>query len=107
MRKKYNTLEVIQRYTRRFLLFMKENSLVYENKRDLYELFMYSLKSVFGVDAVEYNPLISIYGTQCTAYLMSTKNVPKRLDLEDTTVLIEKIGNCFVRVMKNREGERI
>lgn len=45
-----------------------------------YNLFMYSMKKVYNLEAVEYNDYIRNYGNDCIDYLSKLPNTPKRKD---------------------------
>lgn len=97
---KYELTGVIQRYTRSFISFLQENSLLYKNKKDLFELLGYSIKKLYHQEAIEFNELISSYGDSCIAYLEKVTGTPNKLTLEDTIILIDSITAYFVILME-------
>lgn len=88
--KRYNIFVIARLYFRRYFEFLIKNTNI--NKQgDAINLFIYSLKRLYGVDAVEYSEAIAKYGDSCIKYLGSTPKTPKvplRVMFEDKIRII-------------------
>lgn len=104
MKKQYDIKDVVKRYARSYLRFLKENNLIYKDKEELFELLSYSIKCIYKQEAVEFNSLIADYGDYCVFSLRSVYKVPEKLNLVDTVKLVGAIQTYFVMLMENNQG---
>ena len=76
---KRHVSDISREYAKGFMRFLVDNN-ISEYKSAAYELFVYSLYSVYGFTYTKkLNTLITKNGEKCVAYLKTLDGVPKRL----------------------------
>lgn len=76
MKKRYNIYIVSRLYLKNYYRFLLNETNVRKSS-DAYDLFMYSIKKIHGLESVEYCGAISKYGNACIKALENTENTPK------------------------------
>lgn len=106
----YNLKKVTGAYVRRFCDYIQVRNFDLQNMSQLYDLFSYSLKCIYGFPPTENNFYIEQYGENCISYLKKTKGVPRassRLSVEDRLSIIRMGIYYFVAVgMLNEESTK-
>lgn len=73
---KYSVFEVGRLYCSAFREFTNGRLMV--DRDNGYGLFVYCIKSIYGVETNEYSVDISRYSTRCIDYLRGVRGVPRR-----------------------------
>lgn len=104
----YNLRKVTGDYVKGFLEFVRQKNFIDVDTKSLYELFSYSLETIYNLPAAEMNEYIQLYGGECTAYLKKLKNVPKRiskLGMSDRVAVVTMCKSYFVAADALVEGK--
>lgn len=95
----YNLRKVTSDYVKGFLEFVRQKNFIDVDTKSLYELFSYSLETIYNLPAAEMNEYIQLYGGECIAHLKKLKNVPKRisrLGMNDRVSVVTMCKSYFV-----------
>lgn len=95
----YNLKQVTGEYVKGYLGFIKKKNFVNVSSEDLYDLFSYSIETIYGLPAAESSEYIKLYGEECIYHLKRLKNVPKRvkrLGLNDRVSVVSMCKSYFV-----------
>lgn len=87
---KYSVHNLARTYAKGFHNYLKSRK-IYLKDDVMYSLFSYSIKSICGLEATEYNSEIRKHGDDCISYLKRLRGTPKDLEvfsLEEKTNLI-------------------
>lgn len=87
---KLNIHSLARTYAKGFHKFLKYSKIGIKGEV-MYSLFSYSIKSICGLEATEYNSEIRKHGSDCIAYLSRLKGTPKdltKLSFEDKANLV-------------------
>lgn len=79
----YNIHVLARVYSKEFCKFLKRHR-IRTNENNAFELFSYSMKTIYGIETSEYNLEIRKYGERCIKFLSKVKGIP--LDLRKATV---------------------
>lgn len=88
---KYQIHELSRTYVRTFIHFLAKVG-IESSSSDAFELLCYSLKTLCGLEVVEYNSIIAKYGEKSIKSLSKIKRVKLKLDdltLEEKVALVE------------------
>lgn len=95
MKAKYDIFIISRLYLKNYYRYLITDTVI-KKSSDAYDLFMYSMKKLYNLEAVEYSSFIEKYGKECIEILSKTPNTPidlKGISFEDS-----------VRVMSVCEG---
>lgn len=90
MKKKHNIFITSRLYLKNYYKYLISRTDI-QKSDDAYDLFMYSMKKIYNLDAVEYSSAIEKYGEECIKALKETEGVPKvtnSVSFEDRVRLI-------------------
>lgn len=90
MRKKYNIFLISRLYLKSYYNFILNRTNISKSS-EAFSLFMYSIKSLYGLDTVEYCDAVSKYGDACIEYLKNVEGTPKvrdKMSFEDKVRLV-------------------
>lgn len=90
MRKKYNIFIVSRLYLKNYYKFLITETNIIKSD-DAFSLFMYSMKKMYGLEAIEYSSYIDKYGDSCIEYLKNLPDTPKnkmRISYEDRVRIV-------------------
>lgn len=102
---KLNIHSLARTYAKGFHKFLKYSKIGIKGEV-MYSLFSYSIKSICGLEATEYNSEIRKYGDDCISYLKRLKGTPKDLEilsLEEKTNLIS-LSCIYVLIVGGSNG---
>ena len=110
MKKKYNIFIISRLYLKNYYKYLITKTNIRKSS-DAYELFMYCMKKIYGLDVIEYNSAIEKYGDECIAILKNTEDTPrdvKDISFEDSVRIIsvcegyaKAIGLLTTEVIRN------
>lgn len=75
---KYSICSIAKSYVRAFYRFVSVRPGTGYNS-DRFDLFMYCIKTVCGLEVTEYSDIIRMYGDSCVRCLSEVKGVPKNI----------------------------
>lgn len=90
MKKKYNIFIISRLYLKSYYKFLITETNITRTD-DAYSLFMYSMKKLYGLEAIEYSSYIEKYGDKCISFLKNLPDTPKnkvRVSYEDRVRII-------------------
>lgn len=91
---RYDLKRVAGNYVRGFNAFIEKYKLTDVSNSDLYDLFSYSIKSIYGLASSENNYYIDMYSDDCISYLLKLKGVPKKLGNISINVRLDVVLMC-------------
>lgn len=97
----YNLKRVTGVYVKGFYKYLTDRKLENENREEIYDLFSFAIKNIYGLPSSERNYFIDVYGGDCISYLMKLKGVPKKiskLDINDRLAIVTMCKNYYVAV---------
>ena len=110
MKKKYNIFIISRLYLKNYYRYLIVETNIRKSS-DAYDLFIYCMKKIYGLDVIEYNSAIEKYGNECIEVLKSTEDTPKDvkdLSFEDRVRVVsvcegyaKAIGLLTTEVIKN------
>ncbi len=110
MKKKYNIFIISRLYLKNYYRYLIVETNIRKSS-DAYDLFIYCMKKIYGLDVIEYNSAIEKYGDECIEVLKSTEDTPKDvkdLSFEDRVRVVsvcegyaKAIGLLTTEVIKN------
>lgn len=96
---KYNILDVAKLYVKGFTCFISDAKI--HNIEDCYDLFSYTLKSIYNLETCEFSRTIERLGGKCIKYLSSIKGTPRKIkgmSLKDRISVVEFTISYYVAV---------
>lgn len=106
----YNLKTVTGHYVNGYYQFLDKNKLLNEEKEDLFNLFSYCLKHIYGLPSSEKNYFIDMYGAECIKRLKKLKGVPKKVEkiaTAERVSIVTMCNNYFVAVELKSEGLKL
>lgn len=93
--KRYDIRDVAKRIVTAFLRFKLDNKLEISDEES-FGLLSYSIKDRYGLECQEYSDIICEYGYYCSLHLRNTKGIPRKLNIEDATKLLDLVRAYFI-----------
>lgn len=90
----YNLKKVTSTYVKGFYNYLDDRKLLNENMEDLFDLFSYSIKNIYGLPSSERNYFIDTYSEDCIEYLRKLRGVPKKVSKLDTNTRLSIVTMC-------------
>lgn len=103
----FNLKAVTRHYVNGYFDFLKKNKLLDEQKEDLFDLFSYCLKHIYGLPSSENNYFIDMYSEGCIKHLKKLKGVPKKVDkitVSERVSIVTMCNNYYLAVQLKAEG---
>lgn len=91
---KYSLKNVAGSYIKGFNGFVEKNKLIDASKSELYDLFSFSIKSIYRLASSESNYYIDMYGNDCITSLLKIKGVPKKINKLDINTRLDVVLMC-------------
>lgn len=93
MKKKYNIFIISRLYLKNYYKYLISKTDI-QKSSEAYNLFMYCMKKIYKLDAVEYSTVIDKYSDECINELKSTKGTPKDIDIISFEDKVRVISVC-------------
>lgn len=90
----YNLKKVTNAYVKGFYLYINKKKLNTACADSLYDLFSYSLKSIYGLPPSEKGYYIDMYSESCIDFLKKLKGVPKKVERLGMTERLSIVSMC-------------
>jgi hypothetical protein len=91
---KYSLKNIAGSYIKEFNNFIEKNKIVDASNSELYDLFSFSIKSIYGLASSESNYYIDMYGSDCITSLLKIKGVPKKIGKLDINTRLDVVLMC-------------
>ena len=101
----YNIHVLARVYSKEFCKFLKRYKLKI-NENNAFELFVYSMKKLYNLEATEYNLEIRKYSEKCIIYLSKVKGIPADLRKSTLEERIDLIRCCKVYIVVIFQAQR-
>jgi hypothetical protein len=93
MKKKYNIFIISRLYLKNYYKYLISKTDI-QKSSEAYDLFMYCMKKIYKLDAVEYSSVIDKYSTECIKELKCTKGTPRNIDILSFEDRVRVISVC-------------
>lgn len=91
---RYDLKNVAGAYIKGFNSFVEKNKLNDVSNSELYDLFSFSIKSIYRLASSESNYYIDMYGGDCIAFLLKVKGVPKKISNLSINTRLDVVLMC-------------
>lgn len=90
----YNVHVLARTYVKGFYKFITEHTTI-KSSQEAYNLLMYAVKKLYGLESIEYSTSIEKYGSSCIKYLSKLKGTvkkPKNVDRDMASSIVDLCG---------------